>query len=142
MIWYEGLTGTNAATCLAPSRIMFDVYACHCRHQAAAVGSHIYIHHHRSTQDITVLDVTSPDRPKLSKVAAVGLLKSLQILHIVWPIGTESGEPTAYLFLCRVPFQSGRCAGHICDQKIAEQLMFPPLDLQGVLCWAVDHVQV
>ena len=38
------------------------------RHQAAAVGSRIYIHHHRSTQGISVLDVTHADRPTLSKV--------------------------------------------------------------------------
>eukprot|EP00967_Tisochrysis_lutea_P140217 scaffold255937_cov17-Tisochrysis_lutea.AAC.1 len=36
-------------------------------HQAVAVGKSIYIIHHRSTQDISVLDVSDPTHPRLSK---------------------------------------------------------------------------
>ena len=39
------------------------------RFQAAAVGSNIYIHTHRSLDDIVVLDVGNPDRPQLNKVS-------------------------------------------------------------------------
>ena len=38
------------------------------RFQAAAVGSKIYIHTHRSLADILVLDVANADQPQLDKV--------------------------------------------------------------------------
>ena len=38
------------------------------RFQATAVGSKIYIHTHRSLDDILVLDVANTDQPKLEKV--------------------------------------------------------------------------
>ena len=42
------------------------------RFQAAAVGQKIYIHTHRSINDILVLDVTNPDKPQLQQVAVSG----------------------------------------------------------------------
>lgn len=38
------------------------------RFQATAVGSKIYIHTHRSLDDILVLDVANVDQPELNKV--------------------------------------------------------------------------
>ncbi|KAK9807704.1 hypothetical protein WJX72_006635 [[Myrmecia] bisecta] len=42
------------------------------RFQAAAVSQKIYIHTHRSIDDILVLDVASPDAPMLAKVGVTG----------------------------------------------------------------------
>ena len=42
------------------------------RFQACAVGSNIYIHTHRSLQDILVLDVADPDAPQLASQKVSG----------------------------------------------------------------------
>ena len=42
------------------------------RFQAAAVGNMVYIHTHRSLNDILVLDVTNSDSPKLKQVPVSG----------------------------------------------------------------------
>ncbi len=42
------------------------------RFQAAAVGNMVYIHTHRSLNDILVLDVANPDSPKLKQVPVSG----------------------------------------------------------------------
>lgn len=42
------------------------------RFQAAAVGNLVYIHTHRSLNDILVLDVANPDSPKLKQVPVSG----------------------------------------------------------------------
>ncbi len=42
------------------------------RFQAAAVGNMVYIHTHRSLNDILVLDVAKPDSPKLKQVPVSG----------------------------------------------------------------------
>ena len=42
------------------------------RFQAAAVGNVVYIHTHRSLNDILVLDVANPDSPKLKQVPVSG----------------------------------------------------------------------
>jgi hypothetical protein len=47
------------------------------RFQAVAVGSKVYIHTHRSLEDILVLDVTDADAPALS----------------LQPVASQHGEP-------------------------------------------------
>ena len=42
------------------------------RFQACAVGSRIFIHTHRSLQDILVLDVADPDAPQLATLKVSG----------------------------------------------------------------------
>ena len=42
------------------------------RFQAAAVGNIIFIHTHRSLQDILALDVTDPDKPCLQLLPVTG----------------------------------------------------------------------
>lgn len=42
------------------------------RFQAAAVGNMVYIHTHRSLNDILVLDVANSDKPKLKQVTVSG----------------------------------------------------------------------
>jgi len=42
------------------------------RFQVAAVGNMVYIHTHRSLNDILVLDVANPDEPKLKQVPVSG----------------------------------------------------------------------
>lgn len=53
------------------------------RFQAAAVGHTIYIHTHRSINDILVLDVADPDKPRLKQVpvsSATGATPSARCL--------------------------------------------------------------
>ena len=42
------------------------------RFQVAAVGNMVYIHTHRSLNDILVLDVANPEKPKLKQVPVSG----------------------------------------------------------------------
>lgn len=49
------------------------------RFQAVAVGDVIYIHTHRSLQDILAIDVSNPDEPQLSLV----------------PVSSATGSPPA-----------------------------------------------
>ncbi|KAL0052870.1 hypothetical protein WJX82_009025 [Trebouxia sp. C0006] len=62
------------------------------RFQAAAVGNLVYIHTHRSLNDILVLDVANPDSPKLKQVPVSGnqgATPSARGLHTVTAVGNK-----------------------------------------------------
>ncbi|KAF5839410.1 hypothetical protein DUNSADRAFT_812 [Dunaliella salina] len=69
------------------------------RHQAVAVGQSIYIHHHRSAQDISVLDVSNPAHPKLHKVPVKGDVPSSRGLHSLTAVAPGPGTLPTKLFL-------------------------------------------
>ncbi len=57
------------------------------RFQAVALGSKIYIHTHRSLQDILVLDVANPDEPVLSLLPVTSeddppMSRCASVLHV------------------------------------------------------------
>ncbi|KAL3157872.1 hypothetical protein ABBQ32_012283 [Trebouxia sp. C0010 RCD-2024] len=62
------------------------------RFQAAVVGSKVYIHTHRSINDILVLDVADPNKPHLTKVSVsstAGGTPSARGLHSVTAVGSK-----------------------------------------------------
>ncbi|KAA6425251.1 MAG: hypothetical protein FRX49_04746 [Trebouxia sp. A1-2] len=62
------------------------------RFQAAAVQNMVYIHTHRSLNDILVLDVANPDSPKLKQVPVTGnqgATPSARGLHTVTAVGNK-----------------------------------------------------
>mmetsp|Transcript_14114 Transcript_14114/g.38160 ORF Transcript_14114/g.38160 Transcript_14114/m.38160 type:complete len:386 (+) Transcript_14114:86-1243(+) len=69
------------------------------RHQAVAVGKSIYIIHHRSTQDISVLDVSDPTHPRLSKVPVKGDVPSSRGLHSLTAVAPHPSALPTKLFL-------------------------------------------
>lgn len=116
------------------------------RFQAAAVGHTIYIHTHRSLNDILVLDVADPDKPRLKQVpvsSATGATPSARCLLIFVctnsiafaSISRAAAADTVQKYTCNLP-----CALQCVSGCLCSKLNFRQLNEQGMMMRSTELI--